>query len=365
MPASLERRSQILREPRFGSDFTDHMFVADWSSGTGWQDPRVIPYGPLSIDPASAVLHYGQEIFEGLKAYAHPNGAIKAFRPYANAARMRRSAARLALPSLPDELFVGAIESLVRADAAWVPTTDEASLYVRPFLFASEAFVGVRAARRATFAVIASPAGSYFPGGVAPIDVWLSTEHVRAASGGTGAAKTGSNYAASLLPQAQAVANGCDQVVFLDDAEHTFVEESGAMNLFFVYADGSVVTPASDSILAGITGDSLEVLAADIGHDVIRRPISIDEWREGVRDGRITEVFACGTAAVVTPIGKLRWAEGDTVAEVAATDPADAPVTLALRTALMDIQYGRSPDRYGWMHEIVRGRPIAADEGIG
>ncbi|HLR84694.1 MAG TPA: branched-chain amino acid aminotransferase, partial [Nocardioidaceae bacterium] len=261
-----------------------------------------------------------------------------------------------ALPNVCDELFLGGVDALVRADASWVPTGDEASLYLRPFMFATEAFVGVRATRRATFAVIASPTGSYFPNGIAPIDVWLSTDHARASAGGTGAAKTGGNYAASLLPQAQAIAHGCDQVVFLDDVEHAFVEESGAMNLFFVYDDGSLVTPASDSILAGITADSLEVLAAELGHDVIRRPISIDEWRDGVRSGRITEVFACGTAAVVTPIGALRWAEGDDVAEIVAPDPADAPVTLALRRALVDIQYGRAPDRHRWMHEIVRGQ---------
>ena len=355
-PASAERRAQILDEPSFGTHFTDHMFVAEWSAGAGWQDPRVIPYGPLSIDPASSVLHYGQEVLEGLKAYAHPDGSIKTFRPYANAARMRRSAGRLALPSLSDGLFVGAIESLVRADAEWVPTDDEASLYVRPFMFATEAFVGVRSARRATFAVIASPAGPYFSGGVAPVDVWLSSEYARAGAGGTGAVKAGSNYAASLLPQAQAVANGCKQVVFLDDVEHRFVEESGAMNLFFVYDDGSLVTPASDSILPGITCDSLTMLATEMGHDVVKRPISIDEWRDGVGSGRITEVFACGTAAVVTPIGALRWADGDDVAEVVTSEPADAPVTFALRQALVDIQYGRVADPHGWMHEVVRGQ---------
>src|SRR5699024_373323 len=250
-PASARPRATSQGVPRFGTQFTDHMFVADWSARAGWQDPRVIPYGPLSIDPAASVLHYGQEILEGLKAYAHPDGAVKTFRPYANAARMRRSAGRLALPSVCDELFLGGVDALVRADASWVPTGDEVSLYLRPFMFATEAFVGVRATRRATFAVIASPTGSYFPDGIAPIDVWLSSDHARASAGGTGAAKAGGNYAASLLPQAQAIAHGCDQVVFLDDVEHAFVEESGAMNLFFVYDDGSLVTPASDSILAG------------------------------------------------------------------------------------------------------------------
>ena len=361
-PATPERRAEILEEPRFGTHFTDHMFVADWSIGDGWQDPRVVPYGPLSIDPASAVLHYAQEIFEGLKAYAHPDGGIRTFRPYANAARLRRSAARLALPAVPDELFVGAIDRLVRADSEWVPKGDEASLYIRPFLFATEAFVGVRAARSATFAVIASPAGSYFDGGVKPVDVWLSSEHARAGSGGTGAAKSGSNYAASLLPQAQAHANGCDQVVFVDGAEQQWVEEIGAMNVGFVFADGTIVTPElSGSILAGITRDSLKTIATDLGHRVVERRISIDEWREGVRDGRITEVFGCGTAAVVTPIGRLRWADGDSVRTASVPDPTRAEVTRSLRNALVGIQHGRVPDPYGWMHDVVGGRQAASD----
>ncbi|UYM05789.1 branched-chain amino acid aminotransferase [Solicola gregarius] len=366
-PATDERRAQVLGEPRFGTHFTDHMFMAEWSVGDGWQDPRVVPYGPLSIDPASSVLHYAQEIFEGLKAYAHPDGSIHAFRPYANAARMRRSAARLALPAVPDELFVGAVDALVRADAGWVPTDGEASLYLRPFMFATEAFFGVRAARRATFAVIASPAGPYFPGGVAPVEVWLSSEYARAGSGGTGAAKSGSNYAASLLPQAQAAAHGCDQVVFLDDVERRWVEEIGAMNLYFVFADGSIVTPElSGSILDGITRDSLKTIATAMGHEVVERRVDIDEWRDGVRDGRIAEVFACGTAAVVTPVGRLKWADGDVVHDAGVADCGRATVTRALRDELVGIQYGHAADPYGWMHQIVGGRePVAAVGGMG
>ena len=353
-PTSPERRAEILADPGFGSYFTDHMFLAEWTPEGGWQDPRVVAYGPLSIDPATAVLHYAQEIFEGLKAYAHPDGSIRTFRPHSNAARMQRSSERLALPELPEELFVSAIDALIRADAAWVPSGGETSLYVRPFMFASEVFLGVRPSKHVTFSVIASPAGAYFAGGVKPVSIWLSTEYARAGKGGTGAAKCGGNYAASLLPQSQASEHGCDQVVFLDDVEHQWVEELGGMNLYFVYDDGSIVTPElSGSILEGITRDSVMTLASDLGHTVIERRVGIDEWRDGVRDGRITEVFACGTAAVVTPVGTLKWADGDDVAEARSGDGEAGKVTMAIREALVDIQYGRADDRRGWMHTVA------------
>ncbi|HLR84693.1 MAG TPA: branched-chain amino acid aminotransferase [Nocardioidaceae bacterium] len=353
-PATPERRAEILADPGFGTYFTDHMFMSEWTPDGGWQDPRVVAYGPLSVDPATAVLHYAQEIFEGLKAYAHPDGSVKTFRPYSNAARMRRSAGRLALPEVPDELFVGAIDSLVHTDAAWVPTGEETSLYIRPFMFASEVFLGVRPAHHVTFSVIASPAGAYFAGGVKPVSIWLSSEYARAGSGGTGAAKCGGNYAASLLPQSRAAEHGCDQVVFLDDVEHRWVEELGGMNLYFVHDDGTIVTPElSGSILEGITRDSIKTLAADLGYQIVERRVDIDEWREGVRNGRITEVFACGTAAVLTPVGTLKWADGDGVAEVRSSSGDGGKVTMAIRDALVDIQYGRADDRHGWMHTVA------------
>lgn len=342
-------RSTILAEPGFGKHFTDHMFLADWTSEEGWHDARVVPYGPLLLDPAAAVLHYAQEIFEGLKAYAHEDGSVWTFRPEENAKRFQRSADRLALPELPVDWFVGSIKALVEADRAWVPSGGETSLYLRPFMFASEAFLGVRPSLKVTYAVIASPAGAYFSGGVHPVSIWLSENYTRAAVGGTGAAKCGGNYAASLKPQMEGAAHGCEQVVFLDPVERRYVEELGGMNVYFVQADGSIVTPeTSGTILEGITRESLMQLARDRGHEVIERPVSIDEWREGVADGSITEVFACGTAAVITPIGRLKWDGG----EVVTGDGTTGKVTADLRAALVDLQYGRATDDHGWMQRI-------------
>ncbi len=351
-------REAILADPGFGTHFTDHMFVADWTLENGWHDARVVPYGPISLDPSAAVLHYAQEIFEGLKAYAHgtelrPSPArdagIHVFRVDRNAARMQRSAQRLALPPLPTEWFTGSIAALLEADGAWVPSGDEKSLYLRPFMYASEAFLGVRPAAKVTYSVIASPAGAYFKGGLKPVSIWLSTTYSRAGTGGTGAAKCGGNYAASLLPQQEGIAHGCDQVVFLDSTEQKYIEELGGMNLFFVQSDGSIVTPElSGSILEGITRDSIMTLAADLGHEVIERRVSLDEWRDGVAAGTITEVFACGTAAVVTPVGTLKWDGG----EVSSADAEAGKVTSNLRAALVDIQYGRAEDRHGWLTQL-------------
>ncbi len=343
-------RSEILADPGFGNHFTDHMFLTEWTPDRDWHDPRVVPYGPLSLDPATAVLHYAQEIFEGLKAYAHADGSVWLFRPEANAARMQRSAHRLALPELPVEWFIGSVRSLIETDRAWVPTGEERSLYLRPFMFASEVFLGVRPSQHVTYSVIASPAGAYFSEGIKPVDIWLSSEYSRAGAGGTGAAKCGGNYAASLLPQQEAATHGCAQVAFLDSVEHRWVEELGGMNLYFVHSDGSIVTPElSGSILEGITRDSILAIAKDLGHDVIERKVSIDDWRDGVADGTITEVFACGTAAVVTPVGKLKWDGG----EVVSAEGEPGKVTADIRSALVDIQYGRAEDRHGWMTRAV------------
>ncbi|MCY7395917.1 MAG: branched-chain amino acid aminotransferase [Nocardioides sp.] len=349
-PASAERVASILADPGFGNFFTDHMFTVEWTSAHGWHGARIEPYGPLSLDPATAVLHYAQEIFEGMKAYRHPDGSIWSFRPEENAGRMVRSSRRLALPELPVEDFVQAVDALVDIDQRWVPdsTGGEKSLYLRPFMFASEAFLGVRPSQHVTFMVIASPAGAYFKGGVRPVTLWLTEEYTRAGRGGMGAAKTGGNYASSLVAQQQATANGCDQVVFLDGQEGRHIEELGGMNLYFVYADGHIVTPATGTILEGITRASILELAGKMGHQVEERRISIDEWRQGVLDGAITEIFACGTAAVVTPVGALRWDGGEVPA---ASDSGD--VTMAIRNALVDVQFGRAEDTFGWMHRIV------------
>lgn len=349
-PTTDDRLAEILANPGFGTHFTDHMVTIEWTP-EGWGQARVTPYGPLTLDPATAVLHYAQETFEGMKAYRHDDGSVWTFRPEENAARMVRSSHRLALPVLPVEDFVAAVDELVRVDQRWVPDNSgdggEKSLYLRPFMFASEAFLGVRPSQHVTFMVIASPAGAYFKGGVKPVTLWLSTDYTRAGRGGMGAAKTGGNYASSLVAQQEATSHGCDQVVFLDAQEGRYVEELGGMNMYFVHDDGTIVTPETGTILEGITRASIIELAGKLGHQVEERPFSIDEWREGVASGRITEIFACGTAAVVTPVGVLKSAAGDVPA------PVSTDLTMRIRKALVDVQLGRAEDTFGWMHRVV------------
>jgi branched-chain amino acid aminotransferase len=343
-----DRLAEILANPGFGVHFTDHMFTVEWTPAEGWHAARITPYGPLTLDPATAVLHYAQEIFEGMKAYRHDDGSIWTFRPKSNAARMAHSSERLALPVLEIDDFVQAVDELVRVDRRWVPdSAGEKSLYIRPFMFASEAFLGVRPSQHVTFMVIASPAGAYFAKGIKPVTLWLSTEYTRAGHGGMGAAKTGGNYASSLVAQQQAAAQGCDQVVFLDAQEGRYVEELGGMNMYFVFGDGRIVTPATGTILEGITRRSIIELAGALGMPVEERRFSIDEWRDGVASGAISEVFACGTAAVVTPVGSLRW-DGGATPDVAE----GGPVTLQIRKALVDIQYGRAEDTHSWLHRV-------------
>ena len=338
-------REAILADPGFGKHFTDHMVDICWSEKGGWHRPRVQPYGPIELDPAAAVLHYGQEIFEGLKAYRHADGSVWSFRPDGNARRLQRSARRLALPELPEQYFIESLRQLIAADGDWVPSAPETSLYLRPFMFAKEAFLGVRPAHKVAYYVIASPAGAYFHGGVTPVSIWLSTEYARAGKGGTGAAKTGGNYASSLVAQAEAAEHGCAQVLFLDAVEGRYLEELGGMNVVLVYRDGTLVTPLSDSILEGITRDSILQLAEDRGHTVERRRVSIDEWREGAASGDIVEAFACGTAAVVTPIAMLKAKDF----EIGSADAPAGELTMSLRAELTDIQYGRRADPHGWM----------------
>jgi len=349
-PLGDAERAAILANPGFGNHFTDHMVQVTWTTESGWHDARLMPYGPITLDPSAAVLHYAQEIFEGLKAYQRHDGTVWAFRPDANAARFQRSAVRLALPQLAAEDFLESLRLLVSADRAWIPEGAESSLYLRPFMFASEAFLGVRPAARVTYLLIASPAGAYFSGGVNPVSIWLSTDYNRSGPGGTGAAKCGGNYAASLAPMVEAKDNGCDQVCFLDAKESRWVEELGGMNIFFVFDDGRLVTPElTGTILEGVTRSSILTLAKELGHDVEERRIGIDEWREGVADGSLREVFACGTAAVVTPVGRLKWDGG----ELVMGDGGTGPVTTQIRTALLDIQHGEAPDPHGWMHQLA------------
>ncbi|HEX5018903.1 MAG TPA: branched-chain amino acid aminotransferase [Actinomycetes bacterium] len=347
------QREAILATPGFGRFFTDHMVTIEWTEGRGWHDAQLVPYGPIELDPATMSLHYGQEIFEGLKAYRMADGSIGTFRPEMNARRFQRSARRLAMPELPTRLFIEAIETLVDQDRDWVPAHDETSLYLRPFMFSTEVGLGVKPASSYLFMLIASPAGAYFHGGIKPVSVWLSTEYVRAAPGGTGEAKCAGNYAASLVAQAQAAAEGCDQVVWLDAAQHQWIEEMGGMNLYFVYGSGDnarLVTPElTGALLPGVTRDSILQVASDLGIDAQEERISVDDWREGNASGAITEVFACGTAAVITPVGQVKWHAGGW--SVGDGDP--GPLTMKLREHLLDIQRGRRPDTHGWMHQLV------------
>lgn len=351
---SAAQREAILADPGFGKHFTDHMVTIRFDRQRGWYEPSVVPYAPLTLDPATNFIHYGQAIFEGLKAYAHADGHVRTFRPLKNAQRFRSSARRLAMPELPVELFLQSLVELATIDREWVPSDPEKSLYLRPFMFSTEVGLGVKPADEYQYLLIASPAGAYFPRGVAPVSVWLTPDYVRAAVGGTGEAKCAGNYAASLIAQAEATAHGCDQVVWLDAKEHEWVEEMGGMNLFFVRGSGDtarlVTPPLTGSLLPGVTRDSILIMAQhDLGIPVAEEPISVTQWKQGCESGEISEVFACGTAAVITPVGDVKsrlgtWQVGDGGA---------GPLTMRLREALLKLQSGQSPDTHSWMFELV------------
>ena len=352
-PAGEAQRRDVLADPGFGRFYTDHMVSMLYTRERGWHDAAVVPYGPIELDPSAIVLHYAQEIFEGLKAYRWADDSIVSFRPDANAARLRASARRLAIPELPDEHFIESLRQLIAVDHQWVPAAGgEQSLYLRPFVIATEPGLGVRPSAEYRYLVIASPAGAYFKGGIKPVSVWLSTEYVRASPGGTGAAKFGGNYAASLLAQAEAAGHGCDQVVWLDAIERRYIEEMGGMNLFFVFGSGGsarLVTPElSGSLLPGITRDSLLQLASDAGFAVEERKIDVEEWRKGAAAGEITEVFACGTAAVITPVAHVKYGEG----QFTIGDGTPGEVTMALRDTLTGIQRGTFADTHDWMTRL-------------
>ena len=348
-PTPAETRAAVLAAPGFGTSFSDHMISIDWTEGRGWHDATVGPYQAIPMDPASAVLHYAQEIFEGLKAYRQEDGSLALFRPEANAARFNASARRLAMPELPEEAFIESVRLLVKADRDWFPSVYGGSLYLRPFMFASEVFLGVRPAKQYKYLVIASPAGNYFKSGAPAVSIWVSRDYTRAAQGGTGAAKCGGNYAASLVPQAEAIARGHDQVVFLDGAERKWVEELGGMNLYFVFDDGTLLTPAlTGTILPGITRDSLLTLAREEGLTVREDRYSIDQWREDAQSGRLVECFACGTAAVVTPVGKVASHDGDFT--IGSGGPGQT--TARLKERLVAIQRGAAPDPHGWVMKL-------------
>ncbi len=344
-------RTAKIAEGGFGKHYTDNMVIAHWSEADGWSDATLQPYGPITLDPATAVFHYGQEIFEGMKAYSQPDGSISLFRPEANAKRFARSAARLALPEMPVDFFVNTVEELVKQDRKWVPTNVGESLYIRPFMIATEVGLGVRPSNKAMYMLIATPASAYFNPSKA-VTVWISTEYVRAAAGGTGEAKCGGNYAASLVAQKQAAAQGCDQVVWLDANERRWVEEMGGMNLYFVKGSGkdaTIVTPKlTGTLLPGITRDSILTVAADLGYKVEEVMLSIDDWRDGVASGEITEIFACGTAAVVSPIGAAKSAHGTWTTG----DGNPGPITGEIRKTLLGIQHGTIEDKHGWNKRV-------------
>lgn len=343
-----EREARIA-DPGFGKIFTDHMISIRYTAGTGWHDATIGPRGPLTLDPATAVLHYAQEIFEGLKGYKLADGGMALFRPDANAKRFNASAKRMAMPELPEKLFIESCKALVETDKAWFPILDGGSLYLRPFMIATEAFLGVRPASEYLFMVIAAASGNYFKSGAPAVSLWVSEHYNRAGPGGTGAAKCGGNYAASLVPLAEAMRDGHDQVVFLDAREKRWIEELGGMNVFFVFDDGSIQTPPlSDTILHGVTRDCLIALAREEGLTAREEPYAIDQWRADAESGRLIESFACGTAAVVTPIGKV--SAPDFSFTVGSGGPGQ--LTQKLKSRLIDIQRGAAPDAHGWVHRI-------------
>lgn len=349
-PVAAGEREVLLRSPGFGRVFTDHMVTIWYSGGRGWHDGKVGPRSSFQLDPATMVFHYAQEIFEGLKAYRLPDGGAALFRPDANARRFRNSASRLAMPPLPEELFLDSVRALVRVGRDWIPAADGAALYLRPFMIATEAVLGMKPSADYLYSVVASPVGSYFKGGAPGVTLWISENYTRAAPGGTGDVKCGGNYAASLAAQAEAVREGCEQVVFLDAVERRWVEELGGMNVFFIFDDGSLQTPPlTGTILPGVTRDSLIKLTRDLGLTVREEPYAIDRWQAEARSGRLREAFACGTAAVVTPIGEVKGREhGFTIGDGGA-----GSVAGRLKAALLDIQTGRAPDRHGWLDRVL------------
>lgn len=346
---AVAERSERLKDPGFGKTFTDHMAIVRYTEGKGWHDAKITARGPISLDPAAAVLHYAQEIFEGLKAYRLADGAMALFRPDANARRFNASANRMAMPELPEAMFIESCRALVKADADWFPDIEGGSIYLRPFMIANETFLGVKPSVEYLYIVIAAATGNYFKSGAPAVKLLVAEDDTRAAPGGTGAAKCGGNYAASLRAQSQAIARGFDQVVFLDAAERRYVEELGGMNLFFVFEDGSLQTPPLDgTILPGITRDSLLTLAREEGLTVREERYAIDQWRADAESGRLVETFACGTAAVVTPVASVTGK--DFSFTIGSGGPGQA--TQRLKQRLVDIQRGAAADPHGWVMRL-------------
>ena len=332
----------------FGKYFTDHMFMMDYTEGQGWHDARIIPFAPIAIHPASTVLHYGSEIFEGLKAYRRADGAVQLFRPIENIRRMNNSAERMCLPGIPENMALEALTEFVKTEQDWTPSAPGTSLYLRPFMFGNDESLGVHAVHNATYVIIASPVGSYYKEGINPVKIMIETEDVRAVRGGTGEAKCGGNYAASNRAGKRAEEKGYSQVLWLDGVHRKYIEEVGAMNVMFKI-NGEIVTPAlSGSILPGITRKSIIEVLKDKGYTVSERLLSIDELTAAMADGTLEEAWGCGTAAVVSPIGELAY-EGK---QYPVNGGQIGPVTQMLYDTLTGIQWGKTPDPYGWTVQL-------------
>lgn len=332
----------------FGNYFTDHMLTIDYDEGQGWHDARITPYEPIAMDPAAMVLHYAQETFEGLKAYRNPNGDVMLFRPEMNARRMINSNARLCMPALPEEMFIEAVEAIVKYEQDWIPTAADTSLYIRPFMYAAQPSVGVHPANSYKFIIILSPVGAYYPEGVNPIKIWVEDEYVRAVKGGTGFTKCGGNYAASVAAQVKAEQKGYTQVLWLDGVHRKYVEEVGTMNIMFYIDDEIITAPIDGSVLPGVTRDSMLRLLKDWGYKVSERELSIDDLMEAGHNGTLKEVFGTGTAAVISPVGELNY-KGDIVT---INDFKTGPLTQRLYDTLTGIQWGKIEDPYQWTRII-------------
>ncbi|MBQ7386166.1 MAG: branched-chain amino acid aminotransferase [Ruminococcus sp.] len=332
----------------FGKIFTDHMFIMNYTEGKGWHDPRIEPYHNLELSPASMVFHYGQEMFEGLKAYRGNDGKARLFRPDMNGKRTNDTNKRLCIPELPVEDFVEAVKAVVKVDEDWIPTAPSTSLYIRPFIIATDDFLGVAPSKTYMFIIILSPSGAYYESGLAPVGIWIEDDYVRAVKGGIGFAKTGGNYAASLAAQVKAHDGGYSQVLWLDGVERKYIEEVGAMNIFFKI-DGKVVTPAlSGSILPGITRNSVITLCKDWGLEVEERKISVDELIEAQKSGKLEECFGSGTAAVISPVGTLRYK--DDVMQIG--DGTTGALSQKLYDTVTGIQNGTVEDKFGWVVNV-------------
>ena len=349
MEIRIEKAQTLKEKPNqdqlgFGKYFTDHMFIMDWDKDQGWHDARIVPYGPIPMDPATMVLHYAQETFEGLKAYRNPNGDILLFRPEMNGKRMINSNKRLCMAELPEDMFVEAVEAIVKFEQDWIPTAPDTSLYIRPFMYASQPGVGVHPADSYRFIIILSPVGAYYPEGVNPVKIWVEDEFVRAVKGGTGFTKCGGNYAASIAAQVKAEQNGYTQVLWLDGVHRKYVEEVGTMNVMFLIGDTVVTAALEGSVLPGVTRDSIIHILKDMGYKVEERDLSIDELMEAGRTGQLKEAWGTGTAAVISPIGELCY-KGE---KITIQDFKTGPLTQKLYDTLTGIQWGRLEDKYHW-----------------